>query len=94
MDPALFERVVAFEEGRLTEDETIALFQELINAGDAWKLPGRFGRVAWDLIQAGICELPRKIDSFGRPLPSRCETKPVFMNESSNSESTDGKATS
>lgn len=96
MDPQLFQRVIAFEEGRLTEDETITLFQELINTGDAWKLPGRFGRIAWDLLQAGTCERPPRAQTnlSGRPILSRDDVKSPRTNKSSDLEPTNEETTS
>ena len=47
--------IVQYEKGELTEDEMIALFQELIDSGLAWKLQGSYGRTARDLIEQGLC---------------------------------------
>jgi hypothetical protein len=47
-----------WEEGELDDDETIRLFQLLIDCGSAWKLQGVYGRFAMQLIQAGLCQLP------------------------------------
>ena len=47
--------IVQYEKGELTEDETITLFQELIDSGLAWKLQGSYGRTARDLIEQGLC---------------------------------------
>lgn len=49
------EKLFAFEAGEHGEDETIELFQWLINSGLAWTLHGCYGRTARDLIQAGLC---------------------------------------
>lgn len=48
-------QIIAYEQGDLEENEVIALFQELIDSGLAWKLQGHYGRVADSLITAGIC---------------------------------------
>lgn len=48
-------RMIDFENGELSEGETIELFQELIDSGLAWKLQGFYGRTAEDLINAGLC---------------------------------------
>lgn len=39
-----------------SEDQNIEAWQHLINTGLAWTLQGSFGRMARDLIEAGICE--------------------------------------
>ena len=48
------ERIWAFEAGELDEDETVELFQELVDTGLAWKLQGMYGRTAARLIQEGL----------------------------------------
>jgi hypothetical protein len=54
----LNERILAFENGTLDENETIELFQELIDNGRAWTLQGSYGQTANDLIEAGLCTPP------------------------------------
>jgi hypothetical protein len=51
--------MVAFEEGELDEDGVIALFQELVNSGLAFRLQGFYGRTAMALIEAGLIEAPK-----------------------------------
>ena len=49
------DKMIAWEEGELADDEVIALFQDLINSGQAWTLQGCYGRQAQALIDAGLC---------------------------------------
>ena len=49
------DKIIAYEQGDLSHDETIELFQSLINSGLAWQLQGHYGRTATALIDAGKC---------------------------------------
>ena len=50
----LVDQLIAYEEGQLTEDEEIALFQYLVETGTCWQLSGHYQRVAATLIEAGL----------------------------------------
>ena len=50
----LFDSMLAWEEGELNEDETVVLFQHLVDNGMAWTLQGMYGRQAERLINAGL----------------------------------------
>ena len=52
------DRIIRYEEGRLSCEEIIELFQELINDGSAWSLQGSYGRAALHLIEQGYCSVP------------------------------------
>ena len=50
----LLNRIIAYEsDDEFTEEETVDLFQELVNSGMAWTLQGHYGRTAMRLIEAG-----------------------------------------
>lgn len=48
-----------FENGDLNEQQTIDLFQQLIDSGSVWQLPGCYGQMASELIRNGYCK-PRE----------------------------------
>lgn len=49
----LVDKVMAYEQGDLEEEEVIELFQELVDTGVVWGLQGSYGRTAKALILAG-----------------------------------------
>jgi hypothetical protein len=48
------DNMIRWENGELDEEETIELFQDLVNSGLAWQLQGCYGRMAANLIRAGL----------------------------------------
>lgn len=54
----IVDKIIAYEQGELTQEEVIELFQELVNSGMACNLQGSYGRMAMALIEAGEVELP------------------------------------
>lgn len=52
----LVDRLMDHEANLLTEDEEVKLFQEIINSGLVWQLPGSYGRTARVFIKKGLCE--------------------------------------
>ena len=54
------DKIIAFEQGELDSEQTIELFQELINSGLAWQLQGSYGRMARALIDQGYCVVPEQ----------------------------------
>jgi hypothetical protein len=54
------EQLIAYEEGQMTQDEEIALFQHLIDTGTCWHLEGHYHRVAATLIEAGLIKPPEQ----------------------------------
>ncbi len=53
--------LMAFDEGELDEQATITLFQYLVDTRMAWKLEGRYGRMAIALIDKGVVKRPDAI---------------------------------
>jgi len=48
--------IIQYENGELTDEEVIELFQHLVHTGLAWSLQGSYGRMAAHLIKAGEIE--------------------------------------
>lgn len=52
-------KIFAYENGELDEEETVELFQALVDSGLAWKLQGSYGRMAQALINQGLISMPQ-----------------------------------
>jgi len=50
----LVDRIMAYEQGDMDQEDTLRFFQELIDTGLAFKLQGHYGRTAARLIEAGL----------------------------------------
>lgn len=46
--------IMAFEEGSMDEERSIALFQRLLDSGLVWQLQGSYGRTAQRLLDRGL----------------------------------------
>jgi hypothetical protein len=47
------DNIIAYENGELSQEDTIELFQELVDSGEVYALQGHYGRMAATLIEAG-----------------------------------------
>ena len=52
------DNMIAWENGELNEEDTIELFQKLVNNGLVWKLQGSYDRFAAALLDLGLIEGP------------------------------------
>lgn len=53
----MIEKIMDYESGNMTDEETVEFFQELIDTGMVYKLQGTYGRTAEMLINAGHCHI-------------------------------------
>lgn len=54
MTPDLTNMIVAYETDELGYEDTLWLFQTLLDTGLAWQLQGHYGRATRDLLEAGL----------------------------------------
>jgi 3',5'-cyclic AMP phosphodiesterase CpdA len=69
------DQINAFEDGSQSEEETVEMFQAMIDDGSVWGLQGFYGRTAMDLIRSGQCHLAkeRQKDYYGNVIPSQAD---------------------
>lgn len=58
----LVDKIIAWESGELEGKQTLELFAELIENGQAWSLQGSYGRTASSLIERGLISKKGLID--------------------------------
>ena len=52
--PNIVNQIIQYENGNLNDEETIELFQDLVDTGMAWELQGSYGCMAEYLIEQGV----------------------------------------
>jgi hypothetical protein len=72
--------IMAFEDGTISQDRKVTMFQHLVDTGHAWTLQGFYGREACQLIVAGLV----KVEDFDR-LPPMAQSHIRGLRESFNS---------
>ena len=55
--------ITSYEAGELSDDETVAMIQDMINDGSAWTLQGHYGRMAAAFINAGLCTPSARVNA-------------------------------
>lgn len=63
----LLDQMVKWEEGTLSEEDTVNLFQELVTTGIAWQLQGMYGRQASAMLDAGVITSPFQVVGDSNP---------------------------
>jgi len=59
MTTDLVDRIIAYEQGDMNQNEMVEFFEELVDDGLAFRLQGHYGRTATRLIEAGLVR-PRR----------------------------------
>ena len=53
-------QIIAYESGQLDEQETIDFIQSLVTSGTIYHLQGSYQRLAEQLIEAGLVDVPTR----------------------------------
>lgn len=56
------DKITAWENGELSDEDTLGLFSQLIKEGTAWTLQGVYGRTAANLISNGLISQDGTVD--------------------------------
>jgi hypothetical protein len=59
----LVDRLIAYEEGQITEEQEVAFFEHLVETGTCWQLSGHYQRVAATLVEAGLLNSPVRAEA-------------------------------
>jgi hypothetical protein len=54
----LLNDIMDYEGGTQSEEDTVAMFQSLVDSGLVWKLQGHYGRTAMRMFEAGLVTQP------------------------------------
>lgn len=57
----IFDSIIAYEQGELTDSQTLHLFGTLIKTGMLNYLQGHYGRTADDLVKAGLLDMKGRV---------------------------------
>lgn len=75
----LVDRIIEFENGDMSQEDTIAFFQDLVDTGLAWKLQGSYGRMANALIKDGLVEFRHFYHPVGVPCEKCSDSNALFV---------------
>jgi hypothetical protein len=65
----MLQRLMDYESGILSWEETLDLFQDLVDSGLAWDLQGAYGWTAARLLADGLILSPRRDADDAEPQP-------------------------
>lgn len=57
---ANIDEIIAYENGELSDEQVLDLFQDLVNTGMAFRLQGHYVRTAMMLLQEGLISPPQE----------------------------------
>lgn len=56
------DKIIAYECGELSVEDTLTMFGQLVKNGMAWTLQGHYGRTASALIERGLIDRKGEVD--------------------------------
>lgn len=60
--------IIEYENGDLSDGDTLEFFAALVASGLAWSLQGHYGRMAVSLIDGGLITPDGEVTEYGRGL--------------------------